>query len=578
MSKQEILKKAEDRVWLVKSSDTIIGPFTTAELAQNVRTKNVGLLDEARTPNNRWLFVRDIPEIQSTISKLAQQEDTFEKTHTAANANVTVTRNISDDTTPIPVQVSIVKPPQAAAAANKNNNHTAPPTPTAASAAIDLNPVKSYSLNPPSEPIPWAKWGMLAFAGLSFLVAMFSFIQRKSWESDQKKIWSEFQQLYVAQLYEDAYKKLKEFQRDFPDQPTALTRSGFLYLNPGRELVNARRMFERSSQLDPNNKDLMIQNLNGLGLVALYEGQMVQSKAFFDRAITLEPGNILTRLNLISLNMSQGLWDEAYNLAQQIASAEPKKAYLIQSTLSLLSSAHHDRGRSLIASLTKAIDNSSYLRPIMRLMLMKLASIHGDPLALEVQIKLFFEDLPSLHVSFTETPLIDQRWRDWNFLYQFCSDIKGPANLEGDLLAVQIVCVSEIQKWSEAEKLVNEGQKRFPANQHIFLAQLHMLTLMERWPDVRSLMRTANLTSDTTTNWMFAKSCIEEKNKNCTDLYLNPLMQKNPVPTPVYVLQATHKCSEKVSDSCRFAITQGLSQDPATYDLLKIRFQIEAGL
>ena len=78
MAKQEILKKAEDRVWLVKSSDTIIGPFTTAELAQNVRTKNVGLLDEARTPNNRWLFVRDIPEIQSTISKLAQQEDTFE--------------------------------------------------------------------------------------------------------------------------------------------------------------------------------------------------------------------------------------------------------------------------------------------------------------------------------------------------------------------------------------------------------------------------------------------------------------------------------------------------------------------
>ena len=576
MAKQDILKNPEDRVWLVKSSDSILGPFTTAELAQNVRTKTIGLLDEARTPNNRWLFVRDIPDIQSTISKLAQQEDTFEKTHTAANTNVTVTRNINDDATPVPLHVSIVKAPNANAQTSPKPQPT--PQPVAANANIDTSPIKSYSLNPPSEPIPWGKWGMIAFAFLSFRVALFSFVQRKSWESDQKKIWAEFQQLYVAQLYDDAYKKLKEFQRDFPEQPTALTRSGFLYLNPGRELVNARRMFEKSSQLDPNNKDLMIQNLNGLGLVALYEGQMVQSKSFFDRALTLEPGNILTRLNLISLNMSQGLWDEAYSLAQQIVAAEPKKAYLIQSTLSVLSSSHHDRGRPLIAALAKSIDGSSYLRPIMRLMLMKLASMHSDALALEIQIKLFFEDLPSLHVSFTETPVIDQRWRDWNFLYQFCSDIKGPANLEGDLLAVQIVCVSEIQKWSEAEKMVNEGLKRFPANPHIFLSQLHMLTLMERWPDVRSLMRTANLTSDTATNWMFAKSCIEEKNKNCAELYLNPLMQKSPVPTPVYVLQARHKCGEKVSDSCRFAITQGLAQDPSNYDLLKIRFQIEAGL
>ena len=106
MANENILKKTEDRIWLVKSSDSITGPFTTEELAQNVRSKSIGLLDEARTPANRWLFVRDIPEIQETISKIAQQEDTFEKTHTAATANITVTRNLDDDRTPVPVHAA----------------------------------------------------------------------------------------------------------------------------------------------------------------------------------------------------------------------------------------------------------------------------------------------------------------------------------------------------------------------------------------------------------------------------------------------------------------------------------------
>ncbi len=570
MTKQDILKKTEDRIWLVKAADVILGPYTVAELAQGVRTKDIGLLDEARTPNNRWLFVRDIQEIQSTISKLAQSEDTFEKTHTAASGNVTVTRNISDEATPVPLQVPISKP--------KVTPQPEQPTsvkPVTVEAPV---PVKSYSLNPPSAPIPWTKWGLFAFVGLSFVVALFSFIQRKTWESDQKKNWLEFQQMYVGLLYEDAYKKLKEFQREFPDQPTALTRAGFLYLNPGRELVNARRMFERSTHLDPNNKELMIQNLNGLGLVSLYEGQLVQSKSYFDRALTLEPSNILTRLNLISLSMSQGQWNDAYALSQQIYTAEPKKSLIIESTLALLSANHADRGKPTLAAMAKTVDNSSYLRPIMRLMMMKLASIHSDALALEIQIKNFFDDLPSMHLEFSETPLIDQRWRDWNFLYQFCNDMKSPASLEGDILAVQIVCISQIQKWSEAEKIAKEGLMRFPGNQRIFLAQLHMLTLMERWPEVRTLMQTASLTTDTATNWMFAKACIKENNKSCTDLYLNPLMQKSVVPTAVYVLQAENVCAEKVSDSCRFAISQGLSQDPFNTDLLKIKYRIEAGL
>ena len=55
-------------------------------------------------------------------------------------------------------------------------------------------------------------------------------------------------------------------------------------------------------------------------------------------------------------------------------------------------------------------------------------------------------------------------------------------------------------------------------------------------------------------------------------------MQKSIIPTAVYDLEAKRLCTEGKNDACRFAITQGLTQDPLAYDLLKIKFKIEAGL
>jgi hypothetical protein len=60
------------------------------------------------------------------------------------------------------------------------------------------------------------------------------------------------------------------------------------------------------------------------------------------------------------------------------------------------------------------------------------------------------------------------------------------------------------------------------------------------------------------------------------DLYLKPLTLRPPVPTPVYELQAQADCFDHQNDSCRFNLSQALAQDPSVYDLLKIKFNLEA--
>lgn len=573
---------SNDKVWIVKASESILGPFSVEELAKAVRTKHVGLLDEARLSESRhaeknpsagrWLFIRDIPELQIAISELSTQEDTIEKTHTAAHTQLSVTRRLDEESTPVPPQVPIV--PKATPSAPEMRDI---PAQSANARPSSQEPVRSYGV-PKKAPFPLGKWvvGVLATGGLAFGLALFA--QKQSSESDQKKIWSQFQQYYVAQLYDDAFRKLNEFRQEYPDQPAALTRAGLLFLNPGRELVKAKRLFERSIQLDPQNKELMVQNLNGLGLVSLYEGSLGPARSSFERALTLEPNNLFTKINLISLSMTRGKWDEAWDLSEQIMSVEPKKAYLIQAAIATLSEKHAAKARGVLMDLMRTLDHSSYLRPEMRLMILRLANLTNDTITLESQLKFFFEDLPSLQMKFSENPILDQRWRDWNFLYQFCTEINGPEALGAEMLSIQVVCISQIQKWNEAEKIMTEGLKRFPNHPKLILSQLHMLTSMGRWPEVRALMRLQTLNQDSAASWMFAKTCIEENNMKCADSYLNVLSQKPYVGTPVYDLRARLQCSNKNLESCRYSVSQGLTQDPLATGLLTIRHRLEESL
>src|SRR5690606_2029545 len=128
-----------ERIWIVKASDTILGPFTLEELAKAVRTKHVGLLDEARTPSCRWKFVRDVPELQMAISELVNQDETVENTQTASRTQLTATHRIDDETTPVPIPIPIPLKPTTEAQASAE-----PAAPTASNS--NRAAVRSYGV------------------------------------------------------------------------------------------------------------------------------------------------------------------------------------------------------------------------------------------------------------------------------------------------------------------------------------------------------------------------------------------------------------------------------------------------
>lgn len=572
--KDKMKKQAQTnaRIWIVKASESLMGPYTIAELALAVRSKQIGLLDEAKNHKSRWVFIRDLPELQSAVLELANEADTVEKTHTAAHTQVSITRRVDDDLTPTPPRP--VSFQSTAATSSPVQEKISPSAPS----NKKVEPIRSYGTATEKEPLPLTKWLLSTFVGISFLIAMFAFIQRQTWDGKQKKIWTQVQQLYAAKLYDRAYQVYKEYQQEVPSQPLAMMRLGFLHLNQGRELVKAKRLFESATQLDPKNKELMMQSLNGLALVSLHESQPQVAKVFLERAQLLEPGNIPTKINRIAYLMSQSNWNEALNIVQQLMAFEPRKAHLIHAILVELSGGRKNEIPGIINALQASADQSLYLKAEMKLMNLRLALTSADPQAIATATEKFFAELPSFKMNFSEDPSIDQRWRDWNFLYQFCTDLGDPFESSAEGVAVRVVCMSKVQRWAEAEKLLNESFVRFPSHEKLLFAQLHLLTSMGRWPEVRALNRVPQLQQKEIADWYFAKTCLEEKQDKCVESTLNPLLQRSIVKTYVYELKASQQCSKKPLESCRFILSQGLSQDPLSIHLLSIRYDLEESL
>ena len=104
-----------DQIWLVKSAGLVLGPFSLIELTSALKDHRVALLDEVRTPDTRWGFIRENRQLAELVRNIRESE--------AQNGNNTGKTNVDIDgedtqsasatvriidTTPTPVPAQVV--------------------------------------------------------------------------------------------------------------------------------------------------------------------------------------------------------------------------------------------------------------------------------------------------------------------------------------------------------------------------------------------------------------------------------------------------------------------------------------
>jgi len=95
-----------DRPWLVRSSGIILGPFSLEEMISGLRERRIGIIDEVRSPDHRWSFIREHRQFTEIVQFLRDQQS-LQKDDTGVTfvGTKSITKS-TDDLTPTPAAYS----------------------------------------------------------------------------------------------------------------------------------------------------------------------------------------------------------------------------------------------------------------------------------------------------------------------------------------------------------------------------------------------------------------------------------------------------------------------------------------
>ncbi len=89
-----------EKKWLVKSDSKIMGPYSFEQMEELLLRRQIALIDEVRDMDRRWLYIREIPELQEMVESVRNQlESKSEATKTLQTATQLETTNQSQTAT-----------------------------------------------------------------------------------------------------------------------------------------------------------------------------------------------------------------------------------------------------------------------------------------------------------------------------------------------------------------------------------------------------------------------------------------------------------------------------------------------
>lgn len=95
------MKEDQEAIWLVKSATRVLGPYSKKQIADLLRSKQINIIDEIKSPSTRWTFIRENIYFLEVVKAIRNDQDTHQD-NTVNSRTITVmtkTSELSEDTT-----------------------------------------------------------------------------------------------------------------------------------------------------------------------------------------------------------------------------------------------------------------------------------------------------------------------------------------------------------------------------------------------------------------------------------------------------------------------------------------------
>lgn len=583
-----------EKIWLVKSSSRILGPYSLDEVTSMLLSNQISILDELRQIEGRWTYIRESQDLVEVVKKIRDQQDrNSENTTTVSVAQNTQTKSDSgavsrlDEKTPgilkdfdsaLPIENKFK---DVASTAEKDLSNKA----SVSEALLKKNYGSAVDqqlqdrIRKQSNTLRWAI-GVLVIVIIVGVVVMLNIRDRQK-AQNYEFLLSQTVRYKSLGLYERAvefYKKALVIKE--PHQEIQFQMAPIL-ISENRESLLGRRILEKSLTIEGRRRDELIDTYLGVAVSHMIDGNLAEAEGALQKAVGYDPTNESALLNLAILQMKKGQDAKAQKDFDAIYKKNPQSmialyGYALSSIERAKFSANHSDLKPLIAELKIQIQKQSELQQQLALLVVYAENLIGDADAVNQAVVQFLSSEISVAEKFKHPLYVDWRFTQWEYLEKYCSDLFEKSNQTAEMKALRAVCQLEGKREGEAIATLKQALTEGPKDPYILGVQAGFLKKAGRIPESMSILKMSEMTSLRLKDHLLSEICISTHDVSCVQTAAATVYQqnRNDIVALYGLAWAAFKQQDKIKT--REYLKLGLDISSNYLPMLELREQLES--
>lgn len=309
--------KENDKKWLVKSANRVLGPFSLSEVIERVREKQIAIIDEVRTPEQRWTYIRDSLLFLEVVKEIREEQAAnSENTMNSKTATIqTRTMDMERSLTPTDSLLDSIKEDL-----NSDVREIHPTSVTEKSHSIGKSdkPVYTTTFDPQREQQSKKVFVNLFFVVLVIIIAIGAgFFGYKKY-LDQKltaQMKARIQRIYYLKsvgLYQKAYELYKTLPFDAVSEDLEIEMWPIQIQNGNQPYAIRKAAEEKLKNPAKSNKKMELSMVVFLALMAENDpSNYPQAKKILQELMALDPNSDFLKINDALLDLRLNRMSEA---------------------------------------------------------------------------------------------------------------------------------------------------------------------------------------------------------------------------------------------------------------------------
>tara|TARA_B110001454_G_C12723326_1_gene436696 strand:+ start:60506 stop:62278 length:1773 start_codon:yes stop_codon:yes gene_type:complete len=577
----------KEKMWLVRSSSRLIGPYNLEEIVELLTYNQISFVDEIRRPKSRWNFIRDYPYLTETV-KNNRDKLNLNNTKTSPLSIITGsfsrTENVDHAREAAKIDFDDIKDIEPLKEVPFSFNPKSKSTEAKQSAAI----AKSYGLLNDQKvkeelEAQQAKLKRKVIIGTAVVLVLFTgfkiFQRMQNSEKIRQKV-EKIAQLYNLKLFQKSFQVYKEIAgTDIPKETLDLIAPARITI--GKEIGDLKNQI--TATVDTANPKKRSELYNLLGLSYQIEGDNLKAQESFKKALIQDPINELANINwgiqnykmnskMVLSPSSKATLGEYYKNYANVRYENYENIGYFSFIRGLYLIDFRDLFKDDITLVKKDLfesrSKSAFLRSEIALVNIGLASVDGS--SNDSALVDFIELIPKQSQNFAKNPALDWSLTEWTVLDDLCERIYAKSQQLMPKL-FRAFCALESGQFETVDKLLDEAHLLSVGSNHYELMQLHVAYAKGQKMLLESLLKKSDLSNFAATHYYRGQNCLANKKMDCAKESFTTLSEKFPEWSYLAALGLFQVDRAQYSRS----IFDALKKEPLQTQLIEARAQLE---